>query len=909
MANRSNGRAQQYSPPTLRDNNVARLQCIERAKSARPGSIVLIVAGAGCGKSTLLRQLYDTLEKKRDFDRVWIALEERDENVEEFWNLISNGFSMLDPAITAGALEQISNRGFSNIERLAALLAEAIDLRPRRIALFLDDFQFAAVSDSAKIIYELIRRHPKNLSIFMASRVAPKLPLESLKVDNRLIDLSWRELAFSEDETAEFFQVDATDSAACLRIEAFHRGTEGWAAGLQLALMKTRLSDAKPGEISTSAYSGDVARYFRSEIFDALPAEVRNFLVNTSALDRFNDELAAAVAGISAREARRIFDYLRDHGFFLIGLEGEGKWLRYHHLIQEYLFDIREERKDDEAASPEQIASRWFEERHLIPDAIEYAIRASDFDRASDLVEAYAIELFNKGAATELASWIGRIPNKIIVKRPQLPLYLCKIYAHMRQPIEGLRLQYDRCKQIIATLDAVGHFNSEQELRTLLTELDVSEAIIRFRAGDMTGVIEAGDVILERKQPIRTTFLASLHNIVGYAHFILGDNAKARASLTIARDLHLSARSVFGVVFAEAFKGMVSLADGTTTAAQRHFSAALDHAVSDLGAASLPASIARLYLNVLRYELNDPIDENEFERTLADCRLCCEPEIYATALLTRYHLLNRKASPEAAREALNDAIAYARDIGNDLIHLQVLYSALVHELHRGSMSAAVEIYDDAQALWSDAPDKSANNWDRRAFWRELYCAEMLLATAQPRKAAEIYQNLAGISLRHNRVRRHVQILAKRAAALAGAGQTEQAADEMLKALQIARPSRFVRTLLDSGPRVVDLISLCAGKTNDIELKLFIEKLLRAASYPNDALNEGADKKIVLDELTAKEIDVLRILTTGAKNREICEKLQISENTVKWHMGRIFQKLGAANRTEAAMIAKSVFASL
>ncbi len=906
--NQPASRAQQYAPPALRENNVIRSHCIRRIRNAHPNSIVVIVAGAGCGKSTLLRQLYDQVESAGD--RIWIALEERDANVEELWGLLAHGFAALDPEITSDVLERVGGHGLSNFAQMAAALAKGVEARRRRIKLFIDDCQFAAEGDAAKLIQELVRRQPQNLQIFIASRIAPKLHMEALKVENRLVDLTWRELAFNQSETAQFFQIDANDAAILRMVEQLHRDTEGWAAGLQLALMRTRLVDPHSSPIAASGYSNDVAQYFKSEILKVLPPNVRNFLVRTSALDRFNDALAAEVAGVAVDEARQIFDYLEGRGFFLISLEGEGKWRRYHHLVQEFLSDLRAETRARTEDAPEYLASIWFEKRSLIADAIEYAIRAGCFDRASDLVEAHAMELFNRGAAIELAAWIGRIPSKVIVKRPQLPLYLCLISAHMRQPIEGLRLQYDKCRQVISTLNAVGHFKSEQELATLLTELDVAEAIIRFRAGDMAGVIEAGATILERKQPVRTTFAASLHNIVGYAYFILGDNSKARASLTLARDLHLSAGSVFGVVFAEAFKGMVSLSDGTTTAAQRHFATAHQHALSELGENSLPTSIAELYSTVLRYEVNEPIDERRFARILADCRFCCEPEIYASGLVTRYRLINRRNSSAEAREALNDATTYAREIGNDLIYLHVRYTALTHELNFGSMSAAVEIHADAQALWSGAPAQHERAWDRKAFWRDLYCAEILLATAQPRKAAEIYENLAAVTLRHNRTRRRVLVLAKCAIALASAGQVEKAIAAMLKALQIAKPSRFVRTLLDSGPRAIDLISLCGAETNDIELRLFIESLPGVSADRNDGASiADAVKRVVLDELTPKEIEVLRILTTGAKNREICEELQISENTVKWHMSRIFQKLGAENRTEAAMIAKSVFASI
>ena len=899
------GRLQQYAPPALRDNNVARARCLQKIRAAHHNAIVIIVAGAGSGKSTLLRQLYDAAA---GCDRIWVALEERDELIEEFWGLLSTGFAAVQPAIVSAAVEMANAHGLSNVSEIAATLARGVDSASQRISLFIDDYQFAAESDSARLLHELVRRQPANLRICIASRVAPRLPIEALKVENRLLELTWRELAFNENEAAAFFQVEASNSDARRMVEQINRDTEGWAAGLQLALMKSKLAESPGDCISAYGYSSDVARYFETEIFDALPPDVRDFLVRTSALDRFNDDLAAEVAGVTAKEARGMLDYLRSRGFFLIALEGEGRWLRYHHLVQEYLADIRSERRANASVSPESVASTWFEKRRLIPDAIEYAIRGGNFDRASDLVEAYAIELFNKGAAADLAAWISRIPNRIIVKRPQLPLYLCKIYAHMRQPIEGLLLQYERCKQVISTLDAVGHFSTDEELKILLTELDVAAAIIKFRAGDMIGVIDAGEEILKREHRIRATFLASLHNIMGYARFILGDTARARTSLTAARDLHLSARSVFGVVFAEAFMGAVLLSSGATTAAQRHFAAALDHAVSELGANSLPASIARLYLDVFRYEVNNPIDEREFDKTLADCRVCCEPEIYASALVVKYHLMRKKGAEAEARAALEDATTYAREIGNDLIYLQVRYNALRHELDSGFVSDAVKVFADAQALWSSVAPEFGPVWDRRAFWRGLYSGDVLLATAQPRRAAETYADLARFALKHGRARRHVMVLAKLAIALASAGETERAIAEMLRALTLAKPSRFVRTVLDCGPCALDLIRLCRSEPTDIETKLFIDSLPGVNADRADGAAEAV-KRVVLDELTPKEIDVLRILTTGAKNREICGELQISENTVKWHMSRIFQKLGAANRTEAAMIAKSIFASL
>ena len=907
MAQQSANRALQYAPPALRENNVFRSHCIQRIKNAPANAIVVIVAGAGCGKSTLLRQLYDEAELAGD--RIWIALEERDANVEELWSLFAHGFSALDPEIASEVCLQVSTHGLSNLAQTASLLAKGIEASRREIKLFIDDYQFAAEGEPAKLLQEIVRRQPPNLKIFIASRVAPRLPMEALKVENRLVDLTWRELAFNRSETAQFFQIDETD-AALQTVEQLHRDTEGWVAGLQLALMRTRLVESPSSAVAASGYSNEVAQYFKSEILNFLPPNVRHFLIRTSALDRFNDALAAEVAGVAVDEARQIFDYLEGGGFFLISLEGEGKWRRYHHLVQEFLSDLRLENRAGTEDAPEYVASLWFEKRSLIAEAIEYAIRAGGFDRASDLIEAHAMGLFNRGSAIELTTWISRLPSKITLTRPQVLLYLCQVSAHMRQPIEALRLQYDKCRQVVDTLNAVGHFKTKQEFATLLAELDVTEALIRFRAGDMTGVIEAGSMILERKQPIRPTFAASLHNVIGYAYFTLGDNSKARAALTIARDLHLSAGSVFGVVFAESFKGMVSLSDGTTTAAQRHFAAATQHATSELGENSLTTSIARLYATVLRYEVNDPIDEQSFAKILADCRFCCEPEIYASGLVTRYRLINRRNSPAEARAALHDATTYAREIGNDLIYLHVRYTALMHELNFGTLSAAVEIHADAQALWSSAPAENERHWDGKAFWRDLYSSEILLATAQPRKAVEIYQKLAAVTLKFNRIRWHVLVLAKCAIALASAGQVEKANASMLKALQIAKPSRFVRTLLDSGPRAIDLINLCGAETNDIELKLFIESLPGASAERIEGIGvNDAAKRVVLDELTPKEIEVLRLLTTGAKNRRICEELQISENTVKWHMSRIFQKLGAENRTEAAMIAKAVFASL
>lgn len=894
-----------FSPPALRGNNVVRTECLKSLQDLAFGSIAMIVAGAGAGKSTLLRQAYSE-ERARGAECAWISLDSSDRSIDITWNYCVAALEQIDPAITRAAVEHYDAHGAAGLRAAVELLSNGIVACTKKITLHIDDFHFTAESDSAALFHRLVEVQPGNLKILLTSRTPPDLPIAALKVENRLLYLSWERLNFSADEAIAFFDASLEGRVPAELATEIHEKTEGWAAGLQLALLKFQISDRLDTDVSyIPGYAQDVAAYFEAEIYAALPEEVQSFLLKTSVLDRMTDALAAQVAEIGTDAARKIFEDLERRGFFIISLDERGVWKRYHHLFQEFVAAIRERQQPGLERRLAGRASAWYEAQGISSEAIDYAIRAEDFARASALVEAHAIDLFNRGSISALADCIRRMPQALTVRRPQLPLYLCFLYAHMCQPIDGILRQYEASKTTIDTLHAVNHFGSQADYEALLRELEAVAVIVQFRNGDMAGVIRRAEAILDGMPELRGVFAASLYNVAGYAHFTQGANALARPELRRAREIHLAEECVIGVVYAECFAGLVEASEGLTSNALAHFEAARNYATSKLGEGSLPTALARLYQAVLDYELNKLGEvEANLPASLARLQDCCEPEIYAKAMVAQHKFLFLRGHLAESRALIGEAVDYARRIGNAPLHLCIMHAQLSALIAAGEAPEAMRVFTEAQAVWNRIPEEAGTGGGRVRLWRDLIRAETLQATARPRAAIEIYEALADWCKTHNRIHRLIFVLAKLALARASVGETHAAMNAMTEALKYGRSSGFVRTFLDMGAGALDLVRLCKAETIDPDTACFAEALLNA-----DTMKEDAPERVVLQELTERELAILKRLMGGAKNREICADLDLAENTVKWYLKRIFNKLGASNRTEAALIAKSLFAAL
>lgn len=900
--------AHQISLPALRENNVVRTACLNRLEQGPQFPIVALIAGAGAGKTTLLRQIYDRLNDQ-PIDRIWIGLDDGKYSYDDMWNLL------LDHLTVSGVFNDTNHIKYSidvdndDPRQRVNFLCEYIAKKFDKLALFFDDFHFFSSKHSLQFFDYLFLYQPENLQIYFASRTYPDIALNKLKIKNKLMEFSWDDLSFSRSETECFFTSDGQPLLPETMTEHIHDMTRGWAVGLQLALMQSRLDSSIQKNSSVPFYSDDIQEYFESEILSSFDKHIIDILLCTSILDRFNDDLAAYVADINRSDTAKYFRYLHDHSFPIIHLDGSGGWKKYHGLIRDILSSIRDNEGRFTNISLCGKASMWWEQQGSISEAIEYAIRGQDYERASLLVESHALDLFSYGAAPELARWLRRIPNKIIVQRPQLPLLLCLMLLHTQEPIEVVKLHYDKAKQTIATLEAIDYFDTQDQHSALLAELKVTDTLTKFIAGDMANVIESAHKFLSEDRGARPIFVAVLYNIAGYAHFAIGQNNLARTSLKNGKQLHIAADCVFGVVFSEAFLGMVDYAEGLTASSLEHFRIGLQYAQSELGDNDPTTSTARLYVFLLKYETNEHDGgAEELGQILHNCRKCSHPEIYASALLIHSELCRNEGKIEESESRLVEALRFGQECGNDLICLEALYAALLVAIDKGDVSAATANFAQAQDLWKDLDQDFTNQWDRKVFWRAMFHAEIYQLTAQPSKAVAVYEQLITLTSFGNRVRRKILILTKYAMALASSGDEKRAMEEIFNALKLAKKSRIIRPILNAGQRTNKLIERCYAHTDELEMRVFLEDSFSFSSEKTNlslSINDAEDS-LVIEELTDKEIQILKLLTTGAKNKEICVQLGLAENTVKWYLKRIYEKLCVDNRTEAALVAKSLF---
>jgi len=381
--------------------------------------------------------------------------------------------------------------------------------------------------------------------------------------------------------------------------------------------------------------------------------------------------------------------------------------------------------------------------------------------------------------------------------------------------------------------------------------------------------------------------------------------------MSLGREHHLQADCTIGIVFSECFRGLLEFNQGNTTAALSLYNAAYQYSARKIGEKSLLACTAILYKSVVDYEQNTfEIKRDHLKEALETCFHHSEPGAYTDAMLTMFRRLVLNGATSQANELLTEATDYAQRIGNPSIHMWICYVRFNYQISCGDLNSAMAIFNEIQPIYLAQKDKVEAKWSRMDFWYDLFRAGVLQATAHPQKALPIYTDLVKDCRAASRVRRLIYVLARQALAQASCGDTSGATTALEEALDLTRQCGLVRILLDIGHPFISLMRNLDTNLVEVETQIFAKTLI-ALSEDDQSESEIQAKNpgVILQSLTQKEMEILRLITAGAKNKDIGEAMEISQNTVKWHLKNVYEKLSVKNRTEAALLGKTFFAAL
>jgi LuxR family maltose regulon positive regulatory protein len=869
--------------PRRRPDSVPRPRLVERLNAETGQRITLISAPAGFGKTTLLAEWIATSERCV----TWLSLDAGDNDPALFWGGFLAGLQRLDPNLGQRARSQLESPQAPPIETLLAEIINDISACPLSFVHVFDDYHFIANTAIDETLTYLLEHLPPNLHVILASRADPALPLARWRGRGHLTEIRARDLRFTVDEVAAFLWSRLQLELPQQTIAALESRTEGWAAGLQLAALSMQGRNDISGFIK--AFSGShrhVLSYLVGEVLDQRPKGTLDFLRQTSILDRMCAPLCEAVTGRSGGQT--MLETLDRANMFVIPLDDEGVWYRYHHLFAEVLQQRLHQTEPEREAEIYRRASEWFEQSGLGTEAIEYALRGRDWLRAMRLIEAVMSAAQLRGEVATLLRWLGTLPDEAIQARPTL----CLGHALILTFVDEFRAAEERLLVVERGLLQAPLPDAGEQAALLGQVALVRETAALVREYPGEAILAAGHEALRLLPESDLGRRGYALNLMGCAHYLqLGDVRSAEQAFQNALSLCQAAGDNFSVMQVYVHLSQMRAIAGRLSAAEAA-ARTLCQLANTPGWEQIPVgALGNAMLGRVLYERNDLAGAREalapsvgqlvgfsFKR----------PQIFALVLLARVTLALGEA--DETRELLDRAwrVIQKNQLKQVMIPAAALRARML--LQMGDVETAKQWAATVEVPASD-PLNPALEYDY------ITVARVCLAQGRIADARQLLARLRPPAEAAGRVARAIEILALQAVAAWAQQGSGEAMAALERALALGEPEGFVRSFVDEGEPMRAMLERVPG-----ERQAYARRLL-AAFEPAPAAHPAAQPAPapgapLLEPLRDRELEVLRLIAEGYSNQEISGKLVVGVSTVKTHINHLFQKLGVSSRTQA-----------
>jgi len=887
---------------------------------------LLVSAPAGFGKTALLA------DWARGGGRpvAWLGLDGSDSDPARFWRYVVATLDRARPGL-AGRVGPPPPRSF---EGLVTALVNELASNPAdgEMVLVLDDYHLVDSGPVHESLAFLLENLPSGLHVVVSSRSDPPLPLARLRARSQLAELRAADLRFTGEEAAALLGETAGPDLPGTAVAALVARTEGWAAGLQLAGLSLRGQADAAG--FAAAFSGShrfVLDYLADEVLDGQTGQVRAFLLETSVLERLTGELCDAVTGRGGSQT--MLQDIERAGLFLVPLDEERRWWRYHHLFADLLRARLQAEQPSRVPALHRAAAAWSEEHGLADDAVRHALAAGDDMWAARLVERHVETLLGRSEGVTLRRWLSALPAESVRDRPRL--YLAQAYSAAQGfQVEALEALLDDAERAFAASGDEPYEDAAGRPASVLANVPAGIAFLRASLARLRGdtALAAGYNRQALAQLGEDDWL--MHSFVRWnraaADWLEGRLGPAERGLAgVLADLRAADEAVrraggeptevlreveggagfFAGFLAQRVRrdlGEVQRAQGNLDAALATYQQALDTAGESSQAAH--TGLAHVGLAQVLYERNELDAALDYAtRGVTLCRQLAFTPPLAIGLAVVAWIRHAYGDPEGAVEAMGEA-------GRAGLSPQVI--ALLNPvpsqqarllLAQGDVSMAAQWAEAAGLRPDDEPD-----YPREPEY--LVLARVLLAQNRPGPALTLLQRLLGAAAGQGRTGSIIEIQALRALALAARGDRMAALDALAEALTLARPQGYVRVFADE---VAPMHALLAGLSiarpgrQHTDRRIdprYLAALVRACGQADAGpprRRTAAARPGLAEPLTDRELEVLRLIAIGKSNQRIAHDLVVALDTVKKHVTHVLGKLGATNRTEAVARAQQL----
>jgi LuxR family maltose regulon positive regulatory protein len=864
--------------PDRRPDMVSRSLLIERLNDNLQRKLTLITAPAGYGKTNLAAEWVQAIqsEDNSDYRITWLSLNEADSEPTHFLAYLIAALQQAAPDVGGGFQGLFEMSQVPPINSILSELINDIAGLEYPIMLILDDYHSISNLEIHDALRYFVENQPHQMHLVITTREDPPLPLSRLRARGEMAEIRLQDLRFSLDEAKLFFSQSMKLNLESELISVLEARTEGWIAGLQLAGFVLKNQSDRQAFVDT--FSGShryVLDYLADEVLQSQDQEVRQFLMQTSILKQFNADVCQAITGNT--NSQSILEQLEQTNMFIVPLDHERVWYRYHHLFADFLLT---ELSKAEASELYKRAAAWHEANDMAFESVAYALDSNDPDFMADMIDRALQQetIWSSGNLVLYSSWLEKLPDQVFTNRPQLSLNTAFVWY--------LSGRFDDADQLIdqAENDLVTQPTSP-ETENLLALVALYRGSIAAVHGHVEQTIQ--QVTYSQSHLPKENHLAHAraHFSLGLAYELSGKVDDAAENFLQASDKAQRANVLHLAIHARCSAAQVFIVQGRLALAEQACRTAIDlaegqrfpplgYALSILGGIALE----RNDLNTAEQLLNEGLDLSR-QGALSD---------HVIAGLAFYiHLTVCQGKRAEFLNIVENVNATIEGYGIDRV-----YSVVAAYYARMRM-----FFGERQATDQWAKEYIASKPESPHEYAELTLARYLIMSGDVETVPSLLQPLLEAAQAAGRFRSSMEIMLLFARYYQDQGDIPTALEWLRQALEIAAPEGFIRIFLDETP-VLELLPQVRESAPEL-----VDAILGQTQSPGGG--EKPDQAHLDEPLTDQELSVLALIVDGKTNQQIADELVITVGTAKWHVHNILQKLGVNNRTQATIRAKEL----
>jgi LuxR family maltose regulon positive regulatory protein len=862
-------------------------------------AVLLVDAPAGYGKSTLMAQWHARLTAQH-VRCAWLSLDEDDNDKTRLLRHLIAALRKADARVGRATAGQFSAELSGDTKPQIEALATELSSIQRRIVLFLDDVHFVQDPESIQIVDWLANYSPRTVQYVIGTRDKHGLRLSGLRLRRQLLEVDLRQLQFDSAEAAQFYRNRLGHDLPTADLRRLLAKTEGWPAALELvALALTGIGN--PGRFieGFAGSHGALVDYLGEAVLSRMDDRTRNGVFRLSMLDRVCAPLAHALGGID--DAEETIQTLRLRNIFLIPLDDTGTWFRFHHLVGDFFRERYRRTAPTQAKQCLVRGARWMHANGYIEDAVNWMIRAEDWEEATRWVAESLEELvFRRGYHQTILRWMNSLPEIWVDRYPVIRIqyaFALAFYARYQK----YEAQIHVLQGMLQRLESHPQRDAARinELRCAVELLTAMSTGLRDE-GTLGGELAAAWLARWPQESMRRKGV--MGNVLAFGYKTAGDIDRGLEMISESRRWLEQAEGYYALSWTAYLEAVLQMKRGNWLEARLACELGLDLVERELQGHSGQAGMLHALLAGIAYEFNE-IDAagTHVERAMSSVNECSHADAVIIAYLTQARIQRLRRDEDGALAVLRDG----QDLGER------------RGLRRVTLSLAAE---ECAALVREGRHEEARLVAARFGFHELRAAEgssdlirdkalraasRYLLLQAPRPVISALDTAIESCRRRGFAHRSVELLLIRASARQRATDLPGAEADLIEALVLAAPRKYLRVLLDEarelGPVIgrLDLERLCDSPAAPAARRL------QQQTFGKFESPQPHPQGTVSQQLTRREVSILKRLDSGLSNKEIAEAIFVSEGTLKWHLHNVYSKLDVKNRTGAISRAKNL----